>query len=231
MPAACRRAHLRSSLLAIALALLAAPVTAVAAAGEQVAVRAATHPGFGRLVFEWPSPVGVGSRQSGDRLILRFSRPLAADLGAVLGRLGDYLVARAPGADGREVILQLAPAVAAKVDVHDNRIVVVDLARSAAGSAPVELRMGSHDGSVRIVLDWAVPISFATTGADRHWRILFDREGRIDAAAIGRRFPDLVDEARMSGGAGRSELPLVLKAGVRPRVFELTGARVVVDLY
>ena len=194
-------------------------------------MRAGTHPGFGRLVLEWPAPVAVDSRQVGERLVLRFARPLAADLGAVLGRLGDYLVARVPGADDRELVLQLAPGIGAKVDVHDGRTVVLDLTRIAAASAPVELRMGGHDGYARIVLDWTVPISFATTGAERRWRILFDREARIDAATIGRRFPELVDEARMSGSAGRSELALALKAGVTLRVFELAGARVVVDLY
>jgi hypothetical protein len=231
-PAWCRRASSRGRLLEIALALLPLALAAVGpAAAEQVAVRAATHPGFGRLVFEWPSPVEVESRQSAERLTLRFARPLTADLGAVVGRLGDYLVALPPAADEREVVLQLAPEVGAKVDIHDGRIVVVDLTRAAAASAPVELRMGAHDGYARIVLDWTVPIGFATTGADRHWRIRFDREGRIDAAAIGRRFPPLVDAARMSASDGRSELELVLNAGVTPHVFALAGERVVVDLY
>jgi hypothetical protein len=228
----CRRARRQAHLPAIALALLAlVPAGAAAAAGEQVALRAATNPGFARLLFEWPSPVEVDSRQSGDRLILRFGRPLAADLGAVLHRLNDYLVARAPGADDRELVLQLAPGVHARVDVQDRRIVVLDLTRAAPASAPVELRMGAHDGYARIVLDWALPVSIATSGADRHWRILFDREARIDGAAIRRRFPDLLDEARIAQGDGRSELALALKAGVTLRVFELAGERVVVDLY
>ena len=230
--AASRDLGRRAGLLALAFATLAlAPLLAGAAVVEQVAVRAAAHPGFGRLVLEWPAPIEIESRRSADRLTLRFSRPFAADLGAVAGRLGDYLVELVPGADQREVVLQLVPEVAAALDVYDGRIVVLDLTAGAAASAPVELRTGLHDGYVRIVLDWAMPIGFETIGADRRWRIVFDREGEIDAAAIGRRFRDLLADASAARGGGRSELALTLKPGVRAEVFKVAGERVVVDLY
>ncbi|MCC2665654.1 MAG: hypothetical protein K0S35_3576, partial [Geminicoccaceae bacterium] len=130
------------------------------------------------------------------------------------------------------MVLRLLPGVTADLEVYQERIVVLDLTAAApAASAAVELRTGVHDGFVRIVLDWAGPIGFATAGADPRWRILFDREGDIDAAAIARRFPDLLDEVSATRSDGRSELLLALRPGVRADVFEVAGERVVVDLH
>ena len=116
-------------------ALAASPGDALAAAAEAVEVRAATHPGFGRLVLEWPAPVAFDGHQDGQRVTLRFPRPFKADLGAVKDVLGDYVVGLVPAADGRAVVLQLAPGIMASLDVDDDRIVVVDLAPPAAASA------------------------------------------------------------------------------------------------
>ncbi|MFC7476872.1 hypothetical protein ACFQS7_21065 [Dankookia sp. GCM10030260] len=55
--------------LALALLLALLPGLAVA---EQVAVRAGDHPGFGRLVFDWPAPPVYALDQQGDRALLRF---------------------------------------------------------------------------------------------------------------------------------------------------------------
>jgi hypothetical protein len=146
----------RRSLLASALAVLAvaAPLGSAAAA-EPIAVRAAVHPGYGRLVFEWPSPIAVESGRIADRLTLRFARPFVADLHAAVGTLRDYLVEIAPGAEQRELVLRLLPGVEAELATYEGRIVVIDLAAGAAAPRyPVELRTGVHDGFVRIVLDW-----------------------------------------------------------------------------
>jgi hypothetical protein len=225
-------AYARAVLAPAFAVLVLAVLLAAAAAAEPIAVRAAVHPGYGRLVFEWPSPIEVESRRSADRLTLRFARPFAADLNAAAGRLRDYLIELTRGAGERELVLRLLPGVMADLEVYQERIVVLDLTAAApAASAAVGLRTGVHDGFVRIVLDWAGPIDFATAGADRRWRILFDREGEIDATAIARRFPDLLDEVSATRSDGRSELLLALRPGVRADVFEVAGERVVVDLH
>ena len=212
-------------------ALAGGPGNALAAAPESVAVRAATHPGFGRLVFEWPAPVAVDSRQDGDRLTLRFPRPFKADLGAVPDVLGDYLAGLTRAEDGRAVVLRLAPGIAARLDVDDDRIVVVDLAPGAAAGDPVALRTGVHDGFRRIVLDWSRPIDFAAEADGRRLRIRFERAARIDAATIRTRCRALLDDASASAADGRSELRLALKEGVRAEVFKVEDRQVVVDLY
>ena len=108
----------------------------------------------------------------------------------------------------------------------------VDLARRVPAAAPpVELRTGDHQGFGRIVLDWPQRVGYEASASGRSWRIVFDRAADIDAAAIGQRFPSLLEEAASARGDGRSELRLALKAGVRAKVFELEGGRVVIDLH
>jgi hypothetical protein len=46
-----------------------------ARAGEPVVVRAGSHPGFGRVVFEWPAAVAYSVAREGDRILLSFDRP------------------------------------------------------------------------------------------------------------------------------------------------------------
>ena len=240
------RAAWLAALAGLLPALAAGPGNALAAAPEAVEVRVATHPGFGRLVLEWPAPVVLDGHQDGQRLTLRFPRPFKADLGAVKNVLGDYVVGLVPAADGRAVVLQLAPGVTASLDVDDDRVVVVDLAPRAAASARrsgpdtgvgpgsqarVALRTGVHDGYLRIVLDWAQPIDFATGTDGRRLRIRFDRAAPIDAATIRARGQALLDGASAADADGRSELRLALKPGVHADVFKVEDRQIVIDLY
>jgi hypothetical protein len=219
----------------LALAVLLPSAAAPQAAGtpvEPVLVRAAVHPGFARLALEWPRAITVDERQNGERLTLRFARPFAADLAPVVGRLQGYLLGVLRGSDDHEVTLRLAPGVAAELDVYDRRIVVVDLVRpAAAGAQPVELRTGSHEGFGRIVLKWAEPVPYETSEDGRRWRIVFEREAEIDASTIGRRFDRLLEAATSARGDNRSELALTLRSGVTVTIFEMAGARVVIDLH
>jgi hypothetical protein len=211
--------------------LFAAMASVAAAEPERVAVRAATHPGFGRLVFEWPAPIEVDSRRAGDHLTIRFARPLAADLAEAPPPLEHYLLDLAPGADQREVVLRLAPHIGAKLDVYDERIVAVDLAPETTAGAAVGLRTGSHEGFARLVLDWSGPIAFEARSQGPRLRLVFNRAGRIDAAAIAERLRPWLDDASSSSGEGRSELRLGLKPGVMPQVFKVGDDLVVVDLH
>lgn len=116
----------RLLLLALALAL----ATPAARAEEPVAVRAGSHPGFGRVVFEWPATVGYTVAREGDRLLLSFERPGRFETEAARRRLPRQVTSLdaagtaaaievAPGATlrhyrlGTRIVLDVAPADAA----------------------------------------------------------------------------------------------------------------------
>lgn len=89
----------------LGLGILLSLVVAVAARAEPVAVRTSPHDGFGRIVFNWPSPVPYTAESAGGRVVIRFGRPIEAELGGVVRTLGTYLRGAAVGADGRSVVL------------------------------------------------------------------------------------------------------------------------------
>jgi tetratricopeptide (TPR) repeat protein len=60
----------RTLLIALTLAIAAS----AARAEEPVAVRVGNHPGFGRVVFDWPAAVGYTVAREGDRILLSFER-------------------------------------------------------------------------------------------------------------------------------------------------------------
>ena len=70
---------------------------------ETVKVRAATHDGYGRIVFNWPTLVPYEIETVGDQLVVSFSSPIEPSLSGVVQNLSKYLSGATPGADGRSV--------------------------------------------------------------------------------------------------------------------------------
>ena len=77
------------------------------ALGEPVRVRAAAREDFGRIVFSWENPVSHESAVRGNRLTVRFGRPIEASYGRVTRSLRKYVRTAAPGDDGRSVVFTL----------------------------------------------------------------------------------------------------------------------------
>ncbi len=77
------------------------------ALGEPVRVRAAAREDFGRIVFGWENPVSHESTVRGNRLTVRFGRPIEASYGRVTRSLRKSVGAAAPGDDGRSVVFTL----------------------------------------------------------------------------------------------------------------------------
>jgi len=97
-------------------------------AAEQVAVRVGEHPGYGRLVFEWASPVAYSATIENDNLVLRFERPFAGALDAIARRLSNYVTQPALVDDGKTLVFPLKTGFGLKSYV-DGRTVVIDLVK------------------------------------------------------------------------------------------------------
>ena len=107
---------------------------AVPASADPVSLRAAPHPGYGRLVFNWPAPVRHQAAIDKGRLVVRFGRPIEADYGAVTNILGDYLADPRRGGDGRTVSFRLKGAFQLRA-FDAGSAVVVDLVRAKSKAA------------------------------------------------------------------------------------------------
>jgi hypothetical protein len=128
-----RRGSRRFALVLTVAAL--ALANGVAAAQESVRVRGGAHPTFGRLVFDWPAPVGASAKIEGNRLIVNFERPMAGDLSKIGGALGDYVKRGSLSADGRTATFELAKPLVIKSQ-SAGKAVIVDLAAGKDAAKP-----------------------------------------------------------------------------------------------
>lgn len=122
--------------IAAALALLLAVADHARADTVVVALRAGSHPDYGRLVFDWPQPVEYEVRQDGDRITLRFGRAASFRLGAVARGVRNLRsLAEAPGG----VVIETAPGARLRHFRMGNRIVLdIQDARPGTAAATVE---------------------------------------------------------------------------------------------
>lgn len=130
-------------MLRLALLLLAFAATATTvAAQETVRLRGGMHPTFGRLVFEWPAPVGHAARVEGNRLVVNFERPMTGDLSKIGASLGEYVKRGSLSADGRTATFELARPVKLKSQAN-GKMIVVDLSADAAQPAAEAAKPGA----------------------------------------------------------------------------------------
>ena len=60
-------------------------------AAGQPSPRAAVHDGFGRMVFDWPTPVGFSASVVEGALVVHFDKPISGDPKVVVKPLAGYL--------------------------------------------------------------------------------------------------------------------------------------------
>lgn len=76
-------------------------------AWAQTSPRGAQHPTFGRMVFDWAGPVQWSAEANGDKLVVRFDKPVAGDPKALIKALPKYLKAASLSADRQVVTFDL----------------------------------------------------------------------------------------------------------------------------
>lgn len=125
----------RVSMLALGLFVLSS-VAQPANAQETVTTRAGVHPDYGRMVFDWPSPVEFTASAAGTTLTIGFERAMTTDLGALARTLDDYVTQASLSADGQTVTAVLTGPMAVS-SFRNDRSIVVDL-RSDANAQPAQ---------------------------------------------------------------------------------------------
>ncbi len=104
--------------------------------------RGAGHDGFGRMVFDWDSPVKWSADVVNGQLVVRFERPVSGDPKILLKPLSQYLKGVSVSPDKRMLTFSLATPIRVKSFVSGNST-VVDMLESkgeADASAPPPAR-------------------------------------------------------------------------------------------
>lgn len=150
-----------------------------AATGDQVTMRASQGAEGGRLLIEWLAPIKVLQKKDGNRLMLRFSRPLSVDTGPALGRLAAYLNVDQTTIDGTDFTLMLKPGIAAKLEIKKQRLVAIDLSREQPNGLSVKLNVSRLQNGMRLSFHWPRMRGFKAQDKEGRLLVTFNADSRI----------------------------------------------------
>lgn len=150
---------MRPAILSLAFALVSA---SVAAASEEVAVRVGAHPGFGRVVFEWPAIVNytILREQGGFRVV--FDREGQFATGTLPRSLPAPILALR--AEGAEAVIAVAEGATARHYRLDRRI-VIDVSRGGGGEVGPAVAAQQTAATLPLPPPWPDPAGADATSA------------------------------------------------------------------
>jgi len=220
---------MRALRLIVFLGLALMTAAAAARAQEAVRTRAATHPDYGRIVFDWPYRVAYEAAIVDGVLRVRFDAPLTTDLDRAVGLVGRYVRSGTLSPDGREVRFDLTGSYGLTAFRNGNSV-VLDIAAQEEGPAQaVRVRVGQHTAFTRLVFDWEEPVPFEARTEGGRILVRFARRARFDIGAIARRLPDHLSGVAADLDGEATVFRLESAREHRLRTFT-SGTKVVVDV-
>ncbi|MEE8394389.1 MAG: tetratricopeptide repeat protein [Rhodospirillales bacterium] len=216
---------------------------------EPVPVRSAAHQGYGRIVFNWPSPVVYSADVVEDRLIVGFGRAIEASYGGVVRRLGKYLRSAEPGGDGKSVIFFLkgnyglrsfdmgSAVVIDLLDLEPPQAAVQPAVQTPAQASaqaprkgpPIRVRSGLHKDFTRIVFDWPKRVGYQFSRSGDRVTVTFAEPAVVNLGSLSKRPPKYV--RKISSDLSENSLSVTLTVPETSRVRHFySGPKVVLDI-
>ncbi|MCK5295440.1 MAG: hypothetical protein KAJ75_00995, partial [Alphaproteobacteria bacterium] len=153
-------------------------------------VRAALHDGFGRLAFDWKTPVKYHSEIIGRDLVVTFDRPIKSDTYHLVRKLRGYFEKASYSADHRRLTFRLTQDFSLRSFTIGSSI-IVDIInedgklKASSGKLPMlNIRIGRHSGFERFVFDWKNKTKYKLIRKNNEAIITFDRPARVNIKAV-----------------------------------------------
>ena len=201
---------------------------------DTVQVRGGAHEGYGRIVFDWPSPVQYSARVVNQVLSVRFDRSFTARFGPAVSKLRDHVFNARISSDGRTALIRLLGDYTVKSFRNESAIVVdfrpggkTAVKRKARARLPI--RVGQHPTYTRIVFDWIKPTRYTAVKRGGEVEISFGELVNVDQLALAGRLPQTVALSAVRDKNGGTVLILKVPQDARLRHFRST-TRIVVDV-
>ena len=171
--------------------------------------RGADHGDYGRIAFDWPSPVQWTDDVSDDQVVLHFDHPVAGDPSVLIKPLAQFLTNVLVSTDKKSVTLRLKIPVSVK-GFNTAQSTVFDLTPKAASAkteakaetkpdvkAPIavkgpkiEVRGAKHEDFNRIVFQWPMAVGVKVEQNGPRMDVEFDHPGQISEDQIGGLLPN-----------------------------------------
>lgn len=225
----------RLTIAALVGGLLAAMLVAPQVYGaDTVQVRGGAHEGYGRIVFDWPSPVQYSARVVNQVLSVRFDRSFTARFDPAVSKLRDYVLNARISSDGRTALIRLLGDYTVKSFRNESAIVVdfrpgrkTAVKRKARARLPI--RVGQHPTYTRLVFDWIKQTRYTAVKRGGEVEISFGELVNVDQLALAGRLPQTVALSAVRDKNGGTVLILKVPQDARLRHFRST-TRIVVDV-
>src|SRR5258708_27468473 len=107
----------------------------LAGGAEAAGLRAASHEGFGRLVFDFDRATQFQAAIEGDRLVVRFEQPFAAKLDPALRALDGYVARASLSEDRRTATFSLKKRLGLRSFTNERSAAIDLLDQAPAASA------------------------------------------------------------------------------------------------
>ena len=211
---------------------------------DSVEARGWVRNSFGRIMLDWPAPVGYRAGIEGRRLVVRFDRAFTTDFGELLSTLSSYLGGATISENGRVADFALKSRFLLKTYAKGKSI-VLDLRRTtgapqqaaapaqtreASGHDALNVRVGRNKGFTRIVFDWERRIDYTTVTTGDRVTVNFGRNAEIDVARLQPSLPAGLSNPTAVNRAG--QLVFSLDKGPTRDVQDLrVGNKIVLDIY
>lgn len=240
----------KASRVVVALVMLTVWLNAIADV-YAAPMRVAERDGYGRIVFDWPTPVRFTANIVGGQLVMQFDQPVAGDVNAAAAGLPGYLSAGRISPDRRTVTFPLTNNFQMRA-ITVGAAVVVDLfgaapvtAANAVGApqaptvqvgpantsqpAPVTVRTGRHPDYTRVVFDWPRAVPYTVSRQGDRTTITFQRPASLSTDALRRGLPVELRAATLTNSGTQTSVVLPAPADQEIRHF-VNGNSIVVDL-
>jgi len=214
---------------------------------EPVKVSASTQGDFGRIVFNWKTPVTHSLTDRDGRLTLRFGRPIEATYRGIIRELKKFIKSANPGNDGQSVNIVLA----SDFDVYSfdsGRAIIVEIVEkkmtgdkaavlSDAKRIKLEndteklltvgVRASQHANYTRVVFDWPNKVPYRFKQSDEVATLVFGRAARFNLKALQRPL-SFIGSTKTEVSDKSSTVLFSITATSKIRHF-LSGPKVVLD--
>lgn len=210
-------------------------------------LRVADRDGYGRIVFDWPTPVRFTANVTGQQLVLQFDQPISGDVNAAAQGLGGYLQSGRVSPDRRTVTFPLTNAFQMRAITVGNAVVVdlfgadptlptdppvqasVSAVQANQATAPVTVRTGRHPDYTRVVFDWPAVVPYAVRREGDRTTVTFERGSSLSVEALRRGLPVELRAATLNTSGNQTSIVLPAPADQELRHF-VNGNSIVVDL-
>ena len=204
-------------------------------AAEKIVVSGFSGAGFGRLVFNWRSPVGFDVQKSGNVARIRFSERIEANINLENLNLSNFLTDLSVDLDGKAILLRLAKNAEIKSYYSGTSVIVEflpdekNIEEKSSILPLVRVRGGIHAGYSRIVFDWSTKVNYEIQPGSNNVQILFAKPANIGVDKVATQPLKFIGRLETRVAGDQSIVNISIKKAADIKHFRL-GNKIVVDI-